>query len=140
MWRIGLILVAAAAALVRQYRPALSARDVAARLLATADPAPAGPDSQAYGRGVLNPYRAVVEPVAGPAVQATSAAPASTGAGRAGNSTVGAAAAERRTRRTALVLAGVGLGLAGTFALAASAVAHGRRRRWRPGTPDATTR
>ena len=54
--------VSATAALVRQYWPRLTAAQVVERILATADPAPAGERSAAYGRGVLNPYRAVTNP------------------------------------------------------------------------------
>jgi membrane-anchored mycosin MYCP len=124
--------VAATAALVRQYSPALRARDVAARLLATADPTPDGPDSRAYGHGVLNPYRAVTDVVASPAppqaaqpIRAARATPAN--------------ATARRARADALVIAAAGVALTATFALVASALARGRRRQWRPGTPDATT-
>ncbi|GGJ95648.1 hypothetical protein GCM10010123_26890 [Pilimelia anulata] len=56
---------AATAALVRQRWPRLTADAVVDRLLATADPAPGDP--AAYGRGALNPYRAVTEADPGPA-------------------------------------------------------------------------
>ena len=58
--------VSATAALVRQYYPQLSAKQVAARLLATASPAPGGPISQQYGRGVVDPLRAVTEQLGSP--------------------------------------------------------------------------
>ncbi|HEY0696886.1 MAG TPA: type VII secretion-associated serine protease mycosin, partial [Micromonospora sp.] len=54
--------VSATAALIRQYQPELSAREVAARIITTTDPAPGqGPG---YGTGILNPYRAVTETAA----------------------------------------------------------------------------
>ncbi|MBT8226700.1 MAG: S8 family serine peptidase, partial [Dactylosporangium sp.] len=57
--------VSAAAALVLASEPDLSARQVAARLFATADPAagglPGGRPSAGYGWGVVNAYRAVSE-------------------------------------------------------------------------------
>ena len=66
--------VAATAALVRDYRPDLTAREVVRRIVATADPAPGGVRSRAYGSGVVNPYRAVTETVAGAAAGAATAA------------------------------------------------------------------
>jgi membrane-anchored mycosin MYCP len=57
--------VSATAALIRSYRPGLTAVEVAARILATTDPAPGGRHSDAYGSGILNPYRAVTEQLAG---------------------------------------------------------------------------
>jgi subtilisin family serine protease len=56
--------VAATAALVRQYYPQLTAKQVATRLLATASPAAGGPKQ--YGRGVVDPYRAVTAQLASP--------------------------------------------------------------------------
>ncbi|MBM0235840.1 type VII secretion-associated serine protease mycosin, partial [Micromonospora sp. STR1_7] len=53
--------VAATAALLRQYRPELTAAQVAERIIATADPAPGPGHGGGYGAGVLNPYRAVTE-------------------------------------------------------------------------------
>jgi subtilisin family serine protease len=53
--------VAATAALVRSAWPRLTAAEVAARILATATPAPGGRDSAAYGAGLVNPYRAVTD-------------------------------------------------------------------------------
>jgi type VII secretion-associated serine protease mycosin len=66
--------VSGAAALVRAAHPELTAPQVAERLLATADPAPGGKNSQEYGAGIVDPYRAVTEdlsdrePLAAPAV------------------------------------------------------------------------
>ncbi len=53
--------VAAAAALVREYRPKLTAAQVVDRLLATADPTPGGSSSPEYGHGLVNPYRALTD-------------------------------------------------------------------------------
>jgi type VII secretion-associated serine protease mycosin len=53
--------VAGVAALVRSAWPDLTASEVADRILATADPAPGGRDSAAYGAGIVDPYRAVTE-------------------------------------------------------------------------------
>jgi membrane-anchored mycosin MYCP len=66
--------VAGVAALVRSAWPKMTAPEVAARILATADPAPGGRGSHEYGAGVVDPYRAVTEdlsaagPLALPAV------------------------------------------------------------------------
>lgn len=57
--------VSATAALVRSAYPQLDAAAVEKRLLATADPAAGGPGSPAYGHGVVDPYRAVTEGLAG---------------------------------------------------------------------------
>jgi subtilisin family serine protease len=53
--------VAATAALVRSAWPRLNAAEVAARILATATPAPGGRGSAAYGAGLVNPFRAVTD-------------------------------------------------------------------------------
>ncbi|MFG1608382.1 type VII secretion-associated serine protease mycosin [Actinoplanes sp. NPDC049265] len=53
--------VTATAALVRSAWPELTAPQVAARILATATPAPGGRGSRAYGAGLVNPYRAVTD-------------------------------------------------------------------------------
>jgi membrane-anchored mycosin MYCP len=72
--------VAATAALVRSAWPRLTAAEVAARILATATPAPGGRDSAAYGAGLVNPYRAVTDGLdpAEPAVIAPLRVPAPT--------------------------------------------------------------
>jgi membrane-anchored mycosin MYCP len=56
--------VAGTAALVRQTWPDLTPQQVAARIAATADPAPGG-QRGGYGAGIVDPYRAVTEPLAG---------------------------------------------------------------------------
>lgn len=61
--------VAATAALVRSAWPNLSAAEVADRIVATASPARGGRNSQEYGAGLVDPYRAVTE-------QLSAAAPA----------------------------------------------------------------
>ncbi|WP_436501603.1 type VII secretion-associated serine protease mycosin [Actinokineospora sp. HUAS TT18] len=53
--------VAATAALVRSAWPTLTAPQVAQRLMATASPARGGKGSPAYGAGLVNPYRAVMD-------------------------------------------------------------------------------
>jgi type VII secretion-associated serine protease mycosin len=118
--------VSATAALVREYRPDLSAADVVRRIVATADPAPAGSDE--YGSGVVNPYRAVTD---------------TTAAGRptpppaplvAHPDPTDHAELRRRaqTRETALWLAGASGCLAGMTVLVATVLPRGARRRWQP--------
>lgn len=53
--------VSGVAALVRSAYPKLTAPQVAARILATADPARGGRSSLEYGAGIVDPYRAVTE-------------------------------------------------------------------------------
>jgi subtilisin family serine protease len=119
--------VSATAALIRAHRPELRQADVVRRLLATADPAPATRPSPEYGRGVLNPIRAVTEvlPSAPPTVDLR---PRPAGAGPA----VGASAPRTPLSR-ALPLAGVIVASAVIIGLIAVAIPVGRRRRWRPG-------
>jgi len=117
--------VAAAAALVRQYYPRLNAAQVAARLIATADPAPGG--AAEYGAGVVNPYRAVTSRLEG--------APEQLAALPAPDPTVDQNVASRWN--PALVVAGLGAVVAVVIALAGAALPRGTRRRWRPGLrPD----
>ncbi|GAA4243465.1 hypothetical protein GCM10022255_002670 [Dactylosporangium darangshiense] len=128
--------VSATAALLRQYRPDLSAAQVAAQLTATADGGHAGPG---YGAGVLNPYRALTEytgasprPAAQPLAQPARAS----------------SAAHMAARNQTLLLAFAGLLTVAIGFLIAVVVPRGRRRGWRPGlrelppsqppTPDRT--
>jgi type VII secretion-associated serine protease mycosin len=119
--------VAGTAALIRQYRPELSAAEVAARLIATADPSPGGPGSKEYGAGIVNPYRAVTEQTGG-AAQALPPLP---------SRQVSTADTERadRARSTALGTAGALLAATAVVACTAVILPAGRRRRWRPGLP-----
>jgi membrane-anchored mycosin MYCP len=122
--------VAATAALLLSYRKGIPASEVAARMFATADPAPGGPGSDQYGYGVVNPYRALTEATTSepPRRPAALPPPVRDPAAEA------AAAAAARTRTVALSLAaGVG-GLALVVVLVANVVPRGRRRGWRPGT------
>ncbi|BCJ59707.1 type VII secretion-associated serine protease mycosin [Micromonospora endophytica] len=125
-------MVSATAALIRSAEPRLSAKEVTRRLLATADPVPGNAD-QGYGRGVVNPYRAVTERLTSAAPVAQPPLP---------EVRYDAAAQERADRwawfgRVALW---IGLALAvlaaGVAALAAL-LPRGRRTRWRPTRPSA---
>ncbi|WBB73293.1 type VII secretion-associated serine protease mycosin [Micromonospora sp. WMMD1128] len=123
--------VAGTAALLRQYRPGLSAAEVAARIVGGTDPAPGR--GEGYGAGVLNPYRAVTE------------SPGGAGAARRNGVALPAdrpdpAALDRRARRAAvreraLLVAGVTGGATALVALLAVVLPRGARRRWRPAGP-----
>ncbi|SCL17268.1 type VII secretion-associated serine protease mycosin [Micromonospora rhizosphaerae] len=119
--------VAATAALVRQYRPGLTADEVARRIVDSSDPAPG---HGGYGSGVLNPYRAVTEApgrVAGGPRRAAALAvdrvePAAT-----------AQQARREKARQRALLVAAATGAAATVAvLLAVVLPKGHRRRWRP--------
>ncbi|MEQ4303775.1 type VII secretion-associated serine protease mycosin [Plantactinospora sp. B6F1] len=122
--------VTATAALIRQYRPDLNARQVAQRLIASTDPVP-GSDPHAYGAGMLNPYRAVTD-TAAPALR-----PEAAGLPPYQVDPEEVAQAQRRSesQERALWVAG----LAGTVALVALLLAvvlpRGARRGWRPAGP-----
>ncbi|MFI9641306.1 type VII secretion-associated serine protease mycosin [Micromonospora sp. NPDC051925] len=124
--------VAGTAALLRQYRPELSAAEVTSRIVHTADPAPGGQQG-GYGAGVLNPYRAVVETGTGPlpAARSTMALPAE----RADPALL--AQRHRRTvaRDRALLVAAVTGGAVAMAVLLAVVLPRGTRRRWHPAGP-----
>jgi subtilisin family serine protease len=116
--------VAGAAALVRSYRPDLSADEVARRLEASADHPADGRDAR-VGYGVVNPYRAVTTVLGTPgsAPAAPGALPAATHRGAAADG----------TRTTFLVAAGGVLAAVLLLLVAVAVVPRGIRRGWRPG-------
>ncbi|WP_306214386.1 type VII secretion-associated serine protease mycosin [Actinoplanes sp. RD1] len=116
--------VTATAALIRQRFPGLTPAQVTRRIQATADPAPGGARSDAYGTGVLNPYRAVTETLAAPASPPPRPAPAPAPAPAAG--------ADAPARDRALLMAAAGTGMLLLVLAATAAIRHGRRRHWRP--------
>lgn len=117
--------VAATAALLLERFPDLTPAEVARRITATADPAPGGGDE--YGRGLLNPYRALTESL-GPRVAPSPAAVADL----SDNPSVVALRQRRaQSRDTALLVAAAGLGGAVLLAAAAVVLRRGRRRHWR---------
>ncbi len=125
--------VAGAVALVRAYRPRLSGSDIAARLLATASPAPEGTGSTAYGDGIVNPYQAAVDEMAAADPTAVPGSAATT-----------MSAEERaqlddkaRADRLAYLLAGGGVVAAALLAAVFAFGSRGRRRRWRTGFSQA---
>jgi membrane-anchored mycosin MYCP len=120
--------VAATAALIRQRFPHLSPVQVQQRIEETADPAPDGRRSEAYGRGVLNPYRAVTETLSVPAVKPRRVLPLPT-------TDPAVAAAERRRSEAwsrSLRYAGTGGVVVLLTVAAALIIPRGRRRGWRP--------
>ncbi|MBT8227650.1 MAG: type VII secretion-associated serine protease mycosin [Dactylosporangium sp.] len=120
--------VAGTAALVRQYHPDLSAAEVAARLAATADPAPGGPGSADYGAGIVSPYRAVTGQVAG-SIETRQAVPPLAPRSDAQVSR------DAAMKRTALVVAGTCGLVAVIIVVVAATLPRGIRRRWRVGLP-----
>lgn len=120
--------VAATAALVRQAWPALRPGEVAARIVATADPAPGGQQGPQYGHGIVDPYRAVTEQVSGrhPATVDGLPAPEVDPVARAH------AQWWRTTSRLALIAAGAGVAALVFVAAVAFVGPRGRRRQWRP--------
>ncbi|MET0495338.1 MAG: type VII secretion-associated serine protease mycosin [Actinoplanes sp.] len=123
-------MVSATAALMRSAEPGLNADEVARRLLATVDPA-RGDAAQGYGRGVLNPYRAVTERLTDAAPRVEQPLP---------DLPYDAAAAARAQRWETVGLVAVVTAVIVAVLLAAAVAAsllmpHGRRRRWRPTRP-----
>ncbi|MBW4704364.1 MULTISPECIES: type VII secretion-associated serine protease mycosin [unclassified Micromonospora] len=121
--------VAATAALLRQYRPELSAAEVTRRIVGTTDPAPGGRRG-GYGAGVLNPYRAVVETGTGPgpAARSTLALPAE----RADPALLARQHRRAAARDRALLVATVTGGVLAVAVLLAVVLPRGVRRRWHP--------
>jgi subtilisin family serine protease len=122
--------VSGAAALVRAEYPSLSAAQVANRLLATADPAPGGPDSPAYGHGMVDPYRAVTEGLKGANAVAVPTPLATPTPDVAANKR--AAAARHSAASAAHLVVGVGLVIGLALVLVALLPRRGRKA---PGSP-----
>jgi type VII secretion-associated serine protease mycosin len=120
--------VAATAALVRQVYPQLTPAEVAQRIISTADPAPGGQQGQAYGHGVVDPYRAVTEKVMDGQPMGI--------AGASRPSPKAAAMARERwwgwTSSIALVAAGIAGFVLIILVSLAVVLPRGRRRRWLP--------
>ncbi|GAA4967542.1 type VII secretion-associated serine protease mycosin [Actinoplanes utahensis] len=113
--------VAATAALLRQRFPTESAAQIGERMMRTADPAPGGARSAGYGRGLLNPYRALTED-SGPVVAGlVTGSPA----------VVAAEPAGPQWERAGWFAAGGGV-VAVLAGVVAVVLGRGRRRGWRP--------
>ncbi|MGC4764596.1 type VII secretion-associated serine protease mycosin [Micromonospora sp. DT46] len=124
--------VAATAALLRQYRPELTAAQVAQRIVATADPAPGDGQGGGYGAGVLNPYRAVTETGGTSELARQVSALADD---RAEPAVLAQRARRAAARDRALLVAGASGAVVALAALLALVVPRGTRRRWRPADP-----
>ncbi len=127
---VAVAFVAGAAALVRDYRPSLSAAQVAHRLAATADhPSGRLPDPT-LGYGMVDPLAAVATALpeeSGDAVPRPKARPVRI---------VLPAPADRRPEHLALITSGAVMGCAILGGLLVATVRRGRRRGWRPGTAE----
>jgi membrane-anchored mycosin MYCP len=123
--------VAATAALLRQYEPQLPAAEVARRIVASTDPAPDGAHSEAYGSGVLNPYRALTD------TRPAGAAPTAAALPTEQADPVAVAQRQRRAQATerSLWVAGVAGGLAALALFLAVVLPRGARRGWQPAGP-----
>lgn len=120
--------VSGTAALVRAAWPQLSAPQVIQRLEATAGPAAGGKDSDEYGAGLVDPYRAVTD-------QLDSRAPAALPAYVPPPPDQAELARRADLRHTTAVAKWSAVGAIGVLVLAAMAAAilsRARRRHWRP--------
>jgi membrane-anchored mycosin MYCP len=114
--------VSGVVALVRARYPGLSARQVVARIVATAD----GNNGPATGNGLVNPVEAVTAILGGTSAQGPSP-PA------AGPVSVSRTLPPDRTARSALEVTAGSLGAAVLVVLGAVVFREGRRRRWQAG-------
>ncbi|TDQ04931.1 type VII secretion-associated serine protease mycosin [Labedaea rhizosphaerae] len=120
--------VAGVAALVRAAYPKLTAAQVADRLIETASVARGGRGGPAYGAGIVDPYRAVMDTTLGdgePGAKPTPI-PAPHPDPVAGRKAAAVAAENDRARHTATVL----LGGTALVLVVAGLVVAGHRRRW----------
>ncbi|MGB2568791.1 type VII secretion-associated serine protease mycosin [Micromonospora citrea] len=124
--------VAATAALIRQYRPDLTAAQVAERIVSTADPAPGDRGSGGYGAGVLNPYRAVADTGSGPVAYRP---PATLPADRPDPALLARSDRRAAARDRALLVAGITGAAVAAAVLLALVLPRGVRRGWRPAGP-----
>ncbi|WP_410810286.1 type VII secretion-associated serine protease mycosin [Micromonospora sp. 067-2] len=126
--------VAATAALLREYRPELTAAQVAERIVDTADPAPGTGQGGGYGAGVLNPYRAVTE--TGNGRRPASPRPVGALADARADPALVARQTRRATARDRALLVGAAIGTTVVaVVLLALVLPRGARRRWRPADP-----
>ncbi|GAA5188681.1 hypothetical protein GCM10023322_39900 [Rugosimonospora acidiphila] len=120
--------VSGAAALTRARWTDLSTAQLTGRLLGTATPAAGGQDGPEYGSGIVNPYGAVTDDLVDRAPVPMSAfAPHGPSAQE-----LARRATLNHSRRLAILLTAVGIGLLVVVAVAAVGVPRARRRAWRP--------
>ncbi|MDN3358635.1 type VII secretion-associated serine protease mycosin [Actinomadura sp. DC4] len=122
--------VAGAAALVRDYRPKLTAAQVRQRLETTADHPTGRLPDPSLGYGIVDPVAAVAT------VLPEESGETAPGAQARPVTIVLPPPSDRRPAYTALTASGAVVGCAGLAGLLLAAVRRGRRRGWRPGTPD----
>jgi membrane-anchored mycosin MYCP len=124
--------VAGAAALVRDYRPKLTAAQVRHRLETTADHPTVRLPDPSLGYGIIDPVSAVTTVLpeeSGEKPPSSQAQPVRI---------VLAPPEDRRPAYTALIASAAVAGCAGLGGLLIAAIRRGRRRGWRPGTLDDT--
>ncbi|MCO8269689.1 type VII secretion-associated serine protease mycosin [Actinoplanes sp. TRM 88003] len=126
--------VSATAALLKQRFPAITPAQVRQRIVATADPVPGGPSSPEYGRGALNPYRALTATLD----TEGRAEPAPERVGANDPAAVALAARRDQSQRNALLFAAIGAGVVLLLGIVAVVVRSGRRRAWNPAGPGPT--
>lgn len=122
--------VSGTAALIRAYHKNLTARQVVARIIATADVPPQGRGTADLGAGIVNPYAALtaVIPAEGSAAKkAPSASPVAVPALPV--------PPDNSVRNRALAVAATAGAIALLLAIAAVVVPRGRDRRWQPRRP-----
>ncbi|MEU5850530.1 type VII secretion-associated serine protease mycosin [Saccharopolyspora shandongensis] len=119
--------VSATAALVRAYRPELTADQVAQRLLATANPSGGTVPDPNTGWGMVNPYAAVTAAVAAGGAEAR---PGGGAAERVEHPVV--PAPDPTPGRIVVVTAGSAIAIGVVTWLVSALVPAGRRRGWRP--------
>lgn len=124
-------LVAGAAALVRDYRPELSAEQVRRRLVATADHPTGRPPDRLLGYGVVDPIAAVVTELPEESGESAPRRPAPRPI-----RVVLPPPPDRRPVGIAMVASAAVLACAGLTGLTVAVVRRGRRRGWRPGASD----
>jgi len=118
--------VAGTAALVRGYRPTLTADQVRRRLATTADRAGAGRPDRQYGYGVVDPYSAVT------AILPDEAGPRPGGRAPAGLILPRPPSPDTGPTTAALEVLGAVAGLVVLAAIASLVAVRGRSRRWQP--------
>jgi membrane-anchored mycosin MYCP len=128
--------VAGSAALVRAAYPKLTAAQVVQRLKATATPARGGADSQQYGAGIVDPYRAVTETMIGTAARELPPMQAPP----PDHSALEFAAWWRTTGSEARWMTGLALAGACVILVGSALLVAGRRRRWAAGRSEIVRR
>lgn len=126
-------LVSGTAALVMQRYPKMTAQQVKRRLEITADaPAVAVPDPQ-LGWGIVDPFRALTDPMVDEPSTAATPAPQT---GETPRSPYDRQPADHGQRNLAIAIAAGAMAVVLVGGVVAASLPAGRRRRWRPGGHD----